>query len=316
MTNSTSGTARFPRRRRPRPVRCRSRGTETTVVGKPVIRIDAYDRVSGSAQLPVRCQARRHAPCGGADVPACPRHGPKKVDTSAAEKMPGVRAILKDGDVGTNVPWFAGRGGFSSRLFDPHCRYEGDEVAVVAADTIYQAWDAVRAIKVDYEVLPQVTSVADALKPGAPAVRDGGNAIPPGKPYDARRRRGRLQVGRRGGRAHVHHAVRAAERDGAARVRREVGRAAPHHLGIDAGRVRRADRCRAGAEHPARQHPRHRALHGRRVRREAVRRQVLRDGAAARPEDRASRPPVPDAGSRCASAWATGRPTPSRSRPA
>jgi xanthine dehydrogenase YagR molybdenum-binding subunit len=32
-------------------------------------------------------------------------------------------------------------------------------------------------------VLPQVTAIDDAMKPGAPAVRDGGNVIPPGQPY-------------------------------------------------------------------------------------------------------------------------------------
>ncbi len=155
---------------------------ETKVVGKPLTRIDAYDRVSGSAVYPsdVILPDMLHAA-----ILSCPHaHAMvKKVDVTEALKMPGVRAILKDGDVGTNIPWFSGRGGFSSRLFDTHCRYEGDEVAVVAADTIYQAWDAVRAIKVDYEVLPQVSAAADAMKPGAPAVRDGGNVIPPGQPY-------------------------------------------------------------------------------------------------------------------------------------
>jgi xanthine dehydrogenase YagR molybdenum-binding subunit len=155
---------------------------ETKVVGKPVTRVDAYDRVSGSATYPsdVMLPDMLHAA-----ILSCPHAHAlvKTVDTSAAEKMPGVKAILKDGVVGTNIPWFSGRGGFTSRLFDPHCRYEGDEVAVVAADTIYQAWDAVRAIKVQYDVQPQVTSVADAMKPGAPAVRDGGNVIPPGQPY-------------------------------------------------------------------------------------------------------------------------------------
>ncbi len=121
----------------------------------------------------------------------------KTVDTSAAEKMPGVHAVLKDGVAGTNIPWFAGRGGFTSRLFDPHCRYEGDEVAVVAADTIYQAWDAVRAIKVEYDVQPQVVDVDDAMKPGAPAVRDGGNAIPPRPPYARGDVEAGVQVGRR-----------------------------------------------------------------------------------------------------------------------
>jgi xanthine dehydrogenase YagR molybdenum-binding subunit len=155
---------------------------ETKVVGKPIPRIDAYDRVSGSAVYPsdVMLPDMIHAA-----VLSCPHAHAlvKKVDTAAAEKMPGVRAILKDGVVGTNIPWFAGRGGFTSRLFDPHCRYEGDEVAVVAADTIYQAWDAVRAIKVDYDVRPHVTTIADAVKPDAPPVRDGGNTPAAPQPY-------------------------------------------------------------------------------------------------------------------------------------
>jgi len=155
---------------------------ETKVVGKPIVRIDAYDRVSGSAIYPsdVILPDMLHAA-----VLSCPHAHAlvKKVDTAAAEKMPGVRAILKDGVVGTNIPWFAGRGGFTSRLFDPHCRYDGDEVAVVAADTIYQAWDAVRAIKVEYEVLPRVTTIEAAAKPDAPAVRDGGNTPAASQPY-------------------------------------------------------------------------------------------------------------------------------------
>ena len=130
---------------------------ETKVVGKPVVRIDAYDRVSGSAVYPsdVTLPDMLHAA-----ILWCPHAHAKitKIDTSVAEKMPGVRAILRDGVAGTNIPWFAGAGGFSSRLFDPHCRMEGEEVAAVAADTIYQAWDAARAITVEYEVLPHAVS--------------------------------------------------------------------------------------------------------------------------------------------------------------
>jgi xanthine dehydrogenase YagR molybdenum-binding subunit len=155
---------------------------DTKVVGKPVVRVDAYDRVSGSAVYPsdVVLPDMLHAA-----ILWCPHAHAKitKIDTSAAEKMPGVRVLLKDGVVGTNIPWFAGAGGFSSRLFDAHCRMEGDEVAAVAADTIYQAWDALRAIKVEYEVLPHVSSFDEAIKDGAPAAREGGNRIPPPNPY-------------------------------------------------------------------------------------------------------------------------------------
>lgn len=53
--------------------------------------------------------------------------------------------------------------------------YVGDEVAAVAAATEDQARDAVRAIKVEYEVLPFLATVEQALRPEAPPVFDGGN---------------------------------------------------------------------------------------------------------------------------------------------
>ena len=115
---------------------------------------------------------------------------------------------------GTDIPWFGQRNGKPvSQLFDPHCRYEGEEVAAVAADTIYQAWDAVRAIAVEYDVRENVVDVEDAMKPGAPAVReDGGNVRAAQKPYERGDVAAALRVGRRRGRARVPHAVRAAER--------------------------------------------------------------------------------------------------------
>ena len=64
-----------------------------------------------------------------------------------------------------------------SRLFDPHCRYEGEEVAAVAAETQQQAWDAVRAIQVEYQALPFVIGMEEAMKPGAPPVHEGSNQI-------------------------------------------------------------------------------------------------------------------------------------------
>jgi xanthine dehydrogenase YagR molybdenum-binding subunit len=154
---------------------------ETTVVGKPIPRVDAYDRVSGSAIYPsdVVLPDMLHVA-----LLTCPHaHAVvKKVDTSRAEAVPGVRAVLKDGMPGSEIPWFQS-GQFSSRLFDPHCRYEGEEVAAVAADTIHQAWDGVRAIAVEYDVKPNVVDVDDAMKPGAPEVRDGGNVLKPQDPY-------------------------------------------------------------------------------------------------------------------------------------
>ena len=51
-------------------------------------------------------------------------------------------------------------------------RAVGDRVAFVVAETLEQAQDAAELLAVEYEMLPSVTSVDDAVKPGAPAVWD------------------------------------------------------------------------------------------------------------------------------------------------
>ncbi|HET7112026.1 MAG TPA: molybdopterin cofactor-binding domain-containing protein, partial [Pyrinomonadaceae bacterium] len=73
-----------------------------------------------------------------------------KLDTDAASKIPGVKAIIE-------APL-------------KELRYAGAPVAAVAATTPEIAGDALRAIKVTYEVLPHVVRAADAIKPGAAKV--------------------------------------------------------------------------------------------------------------------------------------------------
>ena len=138
-----------------------------------------YERVSGTAvyALDVTLPDMLYAA-----ILRCP-HGHakvKSVDVAKAREMPGVRAILTDTDKEAQIPWYSGPGGRAgSRLFDPHCRFEGEEIAVVAAESPQQARDAVRAIQVEYEVLPAVVDMEEALKPGAPAVQEGGNLAGP-----------------------------------------------------------------------------------------------------------------------------------------
>jgi xanthine dehydrogenase YagR molybdenum-binding subunit len=104
----------------------------------------------------------------------------KKVELAKAREMPGVRAVLSDADAEARIPWYSAGNRAVSRLFDPHCRFEGEEVAAVAAETPQQACDAVRAIAVEFEKLPFVTCMEEAVKPGAPAVLEGsaGQAAP------------------------------------------------------------------------------------------------------------------------------------------
>jgi carbon-monoxide dehydrogenase large subunit len=51
-------------------------------------------------------------------------------------------------------------------------RYVGEPVAAVAVDDRYHIEDALDMITVDYDPLPAVTSIEDALKDGAPHVND------------------------------------------------------------------------------------------------------------------------------------------------
>jgi xanthine dehydrogenase YagR molybdenum-binding subunit len=155
---------------------------ETTVVGTARHRVDGYERVSGSAVYPsdVTLPRMLHAailrsPHAHARVIS--------VDTSRAEGMPGVRAVLSafTPDDRATAPHAAF---IRDSLFNPHCRFEGETVAAVAAETPYQAWDAVRTIDVEYEVLPFVSDERDALEPDAPLVHAEGNQVNPTQRYE------------------------------------------------------------------------------------------------------------------------------------
>ncbi len=157
---------------------------ETKVVGRPLPRVDAYERVSGSAVYPldIALPDMLHAA-----ILRCPHaHAQvKSIDTSAAEKMPGVRAVLTGSSPGTDIPWYRSRGKSYSKLFDDRARHEGDEVAAVAAETRTQAYDALKAIRVEYEVLAFVLDPREALRPEAPPIHDGGNRY--GEPSEYKR---------------------------------------------------------------------------------------------------------------------------------
>ncbi|RPI22868.1 MAG: xanthine dehydrogenase family protein molybdopterin-binding subunit, partial [Actinobacteria bacterium] len=147
--------------------------TTTRVVGTRRPRVDAYERVSGTAVYP--SDVILPDMLYGA-ILRCPHAHARvlEVDTSAAARMPGVAVVLSAADREADIDWRYS-GGDSSKLFDPVIRFEGDTVAAVAAETPQQARDAARAISVRYEVLPHVLDPEDALLPGAPAVGGDGN---------------------------------------------------------------------------------------------------------------------------------------------
>src|SRR6267378_2091217 len=107
------------------------------------------------------------------------------IDTAAAQAAPGVAAVYTGAEMaaegvgGLPCGWQVHSKDGSPMAEPPHpvlavdrVRHVGDPVAVVVADTPAQARDAAELVSVDYAVEPAVVDSVEALKPGAPQVRD------------------------------------------------------------------------------------------------------------------------------------------------
>lgn len=152
----------------------------TSPVGKSVPRIDARQKVAGEAtyvfdlKLPGMLVGKMlRSPHAHARI--------VKIDTSKAEKLPGVRAVVTAEDTpkikfGSNEFFFPYTVDQFPLEFEK-VRYIGDEVAAVAAIDEETAQKALSLIDVHYEVLPAVFSSVEAMKPGAPAIHTAMNNI-------------------------------------------------------------------------------------------------------------------------------------------
>ncbi|TDQ83035.1 xanthine dehydrogenase molybdenum binding subunit apoprotein [Dongia mobilis] len=138
------------------------------VVGTRPLRPDGIDKVTGRAKF--GADASAPGQLVGRILRSPHAHAIiRKIDTSKAEKLPGVKAVITRDD-------FPDHTGGSGGLYDTLCNvmarekafYEGHAVAAVAATSASIARQALKLIKVDYEVLPHVTDVDEAMKPGAP----------------------------------------------------------------------------------------------------------------------------------------------------
>jgi CO/xanthine dehydrogenase Mo-binding subunit len=135
-------------------------------VGRPVPRIDGEPKVRGSATyvhdmaVPGMLFARiKTSPHAAARI--------VNIDTSEAEKLPGVHAVL----VGRDLPYKVGLYMVDkSILARDVVRYHGEAVAAVAAETELLAERACELIRIDYEPLPAVLDPHAALQAGAPLV--------------------------------------------------------------------------------------------------------------------------------------------------
>ena len=145
-------------------------------IGKPTQRQDMIGHVTGNTayfddhklagllHLKVRAQ------------PASSRaHPPHRY--SEAERMPGVRRVIRGADVPRNLNTLLSLLNFGKddepTLATDKVRYKGEPVVAIIAETRARGVRSARAsVRVDYEPLPPVFDVEEALKPGAPVVNE------------------------------------------------------------------------------------------------------------------------------------------------
>ncbi|MEM1163113.1 MAG: molybdopterin cofactor-binding domain-containing protein, partial [Pseudomonadota bacterium] len=144
-------------------------------VGQPTVRQDILGHVTGRSPyyddnlfdglLHMRCT---RAPHHHARV--------RSINTSAAEAMPGVVRLIRAADIPVNMNTLLSLIEFGRDdeplLAADKVAYKGQPLIAVIATSMRAAEEAAAAVEVDYEVLPHVWDVEEALTPGAPVVNE------------------------------------------------------------------------------------------------------------------------------------------------
>ena len=153
---------------------------EYNVVGTRPIRHDGTDKVTGRAQYgaDIKLPGLLH---GKILRSPHPHARIRSIDTSRASSFPGVKAVVTSSE----LPRLSGKtadlgeGAMSNPKFmsnnclaEDKALYKGHAVAAVAATSPHIAEEALALIDVDYEVLPAVMDVLDAMKEDAPVLHD------------------------------------------------------------------------------------------------------------------------------------------------
>ena len=137
---------------------------ERTLLGKSIKRLDGPDKASGKAKYTY--DIIRPGMLYG-EILGSPhaRARVTAIDLTAAQRLPGVKAAITVKD--------------PSDPAKAMINYQGEEVAAVAATTEEIARDAMRLIKVTYDVLPQLATIEQAMNPNAPQAFPRGNVSAP-----------------------------------------------------------------------------------------------------------------------------------------
>jgi xanthine dehydrogenase D subunit len=144
-------------------------------VGMTTARVDGIPKVRGEFEY--SSDRRMDGMLWGATLRSPhPRADIWSIDISRALAVPGVHAVLTHDDV-------PGRKTYGMEIPDQpvlawgHVRYQGEPIAIVAADHPETARRAVDAIEVEYEILPPVTASERAMAPDAPQLHLSGNVL-------------------------------------------------------------------------------------------------------------------------------------------
>ncbi len=145
------------------------------IVGQPIPRTDNTGKVTGDTRytsdvlLPGTLWAKTlRSPYAHAQI--------TRIDTSRAEKAPGVRAVLTGADARGIL--YGRRYRDITVLAQDRVRFMGERVAAVAADTLEEAEEALELIEVNYQELPAVLDPVAALQEGAPIIHPDVNSYP------------------------------------------------------------------------------------------------------------------------------------------
>lgn len=148
----------------------------TATIGKSEIKVDAAKLVQGKPaftadwQMPGMLHAKVLAsPYAHARI--------KNIDASQARALDGVAAVLTWENLPRVVHSTAGQsdpipGPLDMFSLDNKVRFVGDRVAMVAAETLEIAEKALSLIKVEYEVIPPIIDMREAMQPGSPVIHD------------------------------------------------------------------------------------------------------------------------------------------------
>ncbi len=100
----------------------------------------------------------------------------RSIDVSAAERAPGVRRVLRGADVPVNKNTLLSLINFGKddepSLAVTKVGYKGEPIVAIIADSEAEALAAKKLVRIEYDPLPTVFDVEEALKPGAPVVNE------------------------------------------------------------------------------------------------------------------------------------------------